>query len=598
MATASVDSLSAHILPNPQPLPNPPPKPPNPSSNYLDSNVDDHGVEKVNPLVTDFGSEKDDGNIDLKTCATLKPFIPPILEEQFLVSSIVFVEALPLSFSYDIIHKEFSTFGPIKEIRNRLSYQAQFWEMWIVFYNAEDASRASVEYTSDIGIRCSLVQEYPSNLDIYIPPKVQADSPPTLSDMMRQPKPPRWLIVTTREDRGNLIKVRKFLTHKIGSVNRQDISRFGRNSFLVHAKSDAQSVMLSNLNLESGSMLKQVKPHYNFSYVKGVIFNEDVYDFSTDEILEMCPDYVYKVFKVPNSRMIILTFESDTFHPEVIIESLVTRVRPFKPSPLQCFNCFGFGHSSRVCTLPKICGVCCEPEHEDPDICNNVASCKNCKENHPSRFKKCKIFLKEQEAVIKAQDEHISVGYAKKLLNRPSYSDKLKSTVSGDVMKKSKPVSSGSGSRQVITSSRKNLPDLELGIMTASQASSGESSQPLHSGVPRAPAGGAPQASSEAIPASIEASQACSLPDLGVPPMANMLTHVPLVVEVHESSVGSGAVRVKKRARPPSPPQSPNKLLSNLSKSSSSLDRQKENRNKRREISSSGKPSLSRPLKK
>ena len=585
------------------PILSPPPDPPDPPPGSVGSPkhpVDDHGVEKVNPPVNDSGLDKVTGNNDLKSCATLKPYVSPTnVREHGLVSSILFVEFLPLTFSYDLIYKEFSSFGCIKEIRNRLSTNAQFWETWIIFVTADEAFRASAEYTSSVGVRCSLVAEYPYNVDVYVPPKVQANSQPANSVMLRQLKPPRWLIVTTQEDRGNLIKVRKFLTQKLGSIKRQDVTRFGRNSFLVHAESDAQAVMLLNMNLESDRMLKQVKPHYNFSYVKGVIFNDDVYDFSEEEILEMCPDYICKVSKVPRSSMIILTFESDTFHSEVVIESLVTRVRPFKPSPLQCFNCFGFGHSSRVCTWPKLCGVCSEAGHENPDDCNNVATCKNCKENHPSRSKNCRIFLQEQAAVIKAQDEHISVGYAKKLLNRPSYSEKLKSTISGnvsdDASRTRKAVTSGSQSKQKPSSSRKILPDSELGILSASQSSSGKSSQPA-----RAPAGGAPQASSEAFQvASVEAPQACSLPDLGDSPMGNVLSRVPLVVEVHENNMESEAVRVKKRARPPSPPQSPLEKTPNLSKSSSSLDRQKEGRNRRKDASSSsGKPSLNRSLKK
>ena len=93
--------------------------------------------------------------------------------------------------------------------------------------------------------------------------------------MLRSLDPPRWLILSTH-DRGNMFKVKKFINQKIGLVNKPNITRFGKISFLINAKSDGQALMLLNLKLESEGLVKDIKPHFNFSYAKGVVFNEDL----------------------------------------------------------------------------------------------------------------------------------------------------------------------------------------------------------------------------------------------------------------------------------------------------------------------------------
>ena len=163
---------------------------------------------------------------------------------------------------------------------------------------------------------------------------------------------------------------------------------------------------------ESSSMLREIKPHYNFSYAKGVIFDENVYDFSEQEILEMSPEFVWKVFKVPNSKMVILTFK-DSFVPDYIyFENVRTEVRPFKPRPLQCFNCFGFGHPSRVCKKEKACSNCSKTFHGE---CEHPMFCLNCKGPHKPRDKNCIVNKAEQEALLKSKAEHISIGLPKNL---------------------------------------------------------------------------------------------------------------------------------------------------------------------------------------
>ena len=263
----------------------------------------------------------------------------------------------------------------------------------------------------------------------------------------------------------------------------------------MHTKSDAQAVMLLNMKLDTESLVKGVKPHFTFSYAKGVFFNEDIYELSENEILTMCPDNVWKIFKVPKSNMIVLTFMDSIVPHEIIIENEIIKVRPYRQRPLQCFNCFGFAHVSDVCTRAKICQFCSQPEH---GACTRPRVCANCRESHDSRNKSCNIFKKEQEALLLSAAEHISIGHAKKLLSQRSYSAAVQDF-------HPKPALSTTGLDRPQTVQSKTSRASSGGDPGASSggdpgASSGGASRASSGGAPRASSGGAPRASSGGAP--------------------------------------------------------------------------------------------------
>ncbi|MEO1808442.1 MAG: hypothetical protein AAFU33_26785 [Bacteroidota bacterium] len=168
--------------------------------------------------------------------------------------------------------------------------------------------------TEDL-FKCTLVEKFPAGVDVFCPSDWTSVGNRASTNEERRPKPPHWIIVRTKDERSNIIKVGRYLEQKVGSISRHNLKKFGNNSLLVKAKSDIQAVMLLNLDLGRNSILQEVKPHLQFSYSKGVVFNKDIYDFDETEILEMSPECVWKVSKVPNSSMIILTFK-DSVLPE------------------------------------------------------------------------------------------------------------------------------------------------------------------------------------------------------------------------------------------------------------------------------------------
>ena len=169
--------------------------------------------------------------------------------------------------------------------------------------------------------------------------------------------------------------------------------------------------MLTLMKVGDDDMLKDVTPHFRFSYGKSVVFDEGLYDFDENDILQMCPPSVWKVKKAEKSNMIILTFNSSTVPSHVVLENVRVAVRAYKQKPLQCFKCYKFGHLSSPCKAEQICVNCSGPEH---GVCSANAKCVDCKLAH----KCCEEYKFEETAVVKANDEHLTVGFAKKIFGK------------------------------------------------------------------------------------------------------------------------------------------------------------------------------------
>ena len=262
----------------------------------------------------------------------------------------------------------------------------------------------------------ALCASAPADLDIYVPSLYNTENNdlPGLRKE-RVPSPPMWLVATADEANYNYFRFCRYLQRKVGGIRSGDVSRFGKNKVLIHAKSTTQSYMLSNLQAETGEMLKEIKPQMDFSYRRGVIFDRDLYDFEEAEILDMCPGDVFQVRKLKGTTMIVLTFNAPDVPSHVIIENERISVRPFKRKPLQCFKCFKFGHPSAICNGDQLCVGCSAPAHGD---CSDPPKCANCGQNHTSRDRVCHVYKAEEAALQKSKADHVSVSYAKRLLGQ------------------------------------------------------------------------------------------------------------------------------------------------------------------------------------
>ena len=315
-----------------------------------------------------------------------------------------------------------STFGSIREIRMKFMEINNQWEAWVAFSCHEEALQAKININT-LTVRGKVVggdltDRLPQHLDVYRPVEwVKQPSPhqETSCDGERPPTPPMWLVARATDEKFNFFKFSRYLQKKVGGIFSGDISRFGKAAVLIHSKSETQSHMLTLMKVSDDDLLKDVPPHYRFSYGKCVVFDEGLSEFDENDILQMCPPSVWKVKMAEKSNMIILTCNSSTVPSNVLLENVRVAVRAYKQKPVQCFNCYKFGHLSRACKAEQICVNCSGPEH---GVCSANAKCVNCNLAHKSTDKCCKEYKFEEAALTKANDEHLTVGFAKKILGK------------------------------------------------------------------------------------------------------------------------------------------------------------------------------------
>ena len=487
-------------------------RPPN-----VPSSVDDSGA----------AMNKSEVGSSVSTPGVGTPDNPLVVDQDFIPKGderILFVDSLSSDLNCARFFEIFGKYGEVKVIKFCESHNFDYWKIWVEFVTHEDALRAFKDSTSK-SLKCRLINRVPPKLDVDVvyPDKTNNEEEEERK-IERSPLPARWHIVITKSDLCNIFHFKKHLMALVGPVPNKEITRFGKNSFLVHTKSHRQGHMIGKL--KNTALIKEVKPHLSFSFAKGVIFNQDIYDLSEKELHEMCDERVWKFFKVPRTKMIIFTFKTDEVPEYVFIDRERFRVRAFRERPLQCFKCFGFGHSAKVCTKEQICAVCSLPKHEG-ECCSPVL-CINCEGSHSARFKNCETFKKEMAAVEKAHAEHLSIGQAKRLLSgRPQYNNIVK----GERIGKDQPKTPSSIPKPQLSPS-------QLEIHPASQPSSEKAPLPLHQGVSEA---------------SLGASQADLLPDLGVTPNDT------LKKDTYKAQVHDEEMETQRQKRSRTPSSSPSK---------------------------------------
>ncbi|XP_064108005.1 uncharacterized protein LOC135216560 [Macrobrachium nipponense] len=252
---------------------------------------------------------------------------------------------------------------------------------------------------------------------VVLPLRVQVAQPNLNDDATfeRTPKPPMWLVVSAREENYNYHKFSRYIQKKVGCIDMGNISRFGKGSVLIHAKLKTQSYMLTMKKFEKDDNMKEIRPHMNFSCGKGMVFDRDLCELTEREILEISPTSVWKVRKVPKANMVILTFEDSDIPSYINLGNERVKVKPFLLKPLQCYNCFQYGHPSRFCKNNKLCNNCSAPEYGP---CSKQPKCINCEENHTPFNEKCSQYKYEEAAICTANAEHISISYTRKLISQ------------------------------------------------------------------------------------------------------------------------------------------------------------------------------------
>lgn len=95
------------------------------------------------------------------------------------------------------------------------------------------------------------------------------------------------------------------------------------------------------------------------------------------------------------SESVKLNFNTETAPAYIILGHTRYKVQRFDAKPLQCHNCFGFGHVKSTCRKSTCCSNC-GGHHERKDCTTECPRCINCGKQHESSSTHCPSYKREQ----------------------------------------------------------------------------------------------------------------------------------------------------------------------------------------------------------
>lgn len=247
-----------------------------------------------------------------------------------------------------------------------------------------------------------------------------------LDDLLAGPK---FLIMKRNETDQSLtmknvspVYIDKAIKLTAGDV--KDVRRMKDGTILIETLNQAQADKLCNMTTLYKIYHVTISQHPFLNTSKGVLKAEDFEYMTDEEIVEGLEKFhclnVRRITRktkdgdIVNTSTLVATFNLPAVPAKLKFGFLSLNVRPFYPNPLRCFGCQIFGHSSKNCKEPALCGRCSHPKHES-EQCLHPEQCFNCRENHPSWSRSCPKFIQEQDIVKIKVDERVSYFKARSL---------------------------------------------------------------------------------------------------------------------------------------------------------------------------------------
>ena len=333
---------------------------------------------------------------------------------------VLLLRDLPEHLSYRAIHDLVKPYGNVVRIRRVYDDDTPANRCYVVFTTAKEAATA-LQAVDKFGMP-DLRAEVLSSANVvesdndYIPNIFERAADATSPNDGQAPTP-RWFVAYYRNGRGNFIHAYRFLVQEFGSIPRESVRKYGKG-LLIKAKDLTQARMLRHFQCDPTCLFDSIRPHRTFNFSRGIIYNYDLYEFSEDEIYDMCPPTVQKVWKVKGrGNMIVLTFYGSCLPDYVHVGPLRLRLKSFIDRPLQCFNCYEFGHGRKHCTNSPRCGRCSALDAHSIDDCDKSPYCLHCRDAHQLRSRDCPKYRLEQDVLQLANMNHISIGSARRELS-------------------------------------------------------------------------------------------------------------------------------------------------------------------------------------
>ena len=329
---------------------------------------------------------------------------------------VLYCHNLDTTLDYEEVFLLMKKYGKVEKIKLTAVKERNCYDGYILFSSSESAVLAQKNLNGHTINNNRVMARLFSTDNInfcptdFTPEEMNPNKP--CANRERKLPPIIWYIAEY-ENGNNFMKATEWIKWKIGNIPDKYIKRYGK-CILIEADCDTRACLLANFKPPVNGNIKSVTGHRTFNLVRGIVHSHDLYEFSEDEILERCPESIYKIQKLKGTNNSILMYFSTKFLPEFVsICNSRLKVKKYWPSPKQCRKCLDYGHVMTYCPNKYRC-FDCSSEYEGEHTCSNRKYCFHCAGNHGPTSRLCTRFRFEQEIVTVAEDEHISLGSAKR----------------------------------------------------------------------------------------------------------------------------------------------------------------------------------------
>ena len=322
-----------------------------------------------------------------------------------------------LSLDYEGLYLIMKNFGDVERMKLVLSHDKMTFNLYTTFISSVSANEANRQLNGhSVNGRKLVTKLYNSkNLENdefdYLPTNYEQI---VKEQSTKDPPNLVWHVATFKEGKDNMIKAAECIQRKVGKIPENNLKRYGKG-ILIKAGNDTQSALLTNFRPPESSNILQITPHSSFNTQRAIIYSKDLYEYSEEEILNMCPSNVCEVRKLKGSNNAIMLILTSRFHMDSILFNHVRiKVKKYRPNPTQCRNCFEYGHILSSCSNKQRC-CNCSGLHENGN-CDRPRFCFQCDGAHSPNDKRCPRFRFEQEIRETINSHHVSVGEAKRIV--------------------------------------------------------------------------------------------------------------------------------------------------------------------------------------
>lgn len=189
-----------------------------------------------------------------------------------------------------------------------------------------------------------------------------------------------------------------------------DVRQFGRGGILCRSPDQTCVADLLKCTSFAAIPVRAFIPTH-LACTKGVVRGVDSSLTPTETLEKLSAAGVIAVYRcnrvLDNTRVptesVIATFAGTSCPSEIKIWPLIFRVDPLAPRPLQCRNCWRFGHSIGACKSSQRCCTCGE-SHAPSDCTSENERCCLCEGNHPADYSNCSVRAQEVQ-ILEVMDK-------------------------------------------------------------------------------------------------------------------------------------------------------------------------------------------------